>query len=505
MRSLVFRVFYLLIFCACLALIGMKLVASIWKPEWDSLFYTISGVLGVIAIGRLALKAVRLELAELRLRRKVIVLHPLHYQLKKPLTIRRASFQTVRFATMFSLLTGGIWYAQAHHLLPFQAQASRVCVSQPSPMPKIANDVPALKTWQKRGSAGFDFSSNEGFSGTPSLAIRNATGTAAWAYAPHQELAGNTYQYADWYRSDVQTSLVLQYTLNGTTKEQTIDAHIPATKGWRHYSAAFDMPDNPGASDFVPVTVMQQITGRGSLEISGVVLHLQTSAFVRPLISVTFDDGWRTQYTNALPLLCQYKIPATFYLVSKYIERGYPDYLLPNMVSKLVESGMEIGDHTVDHPSLPLLSSAAAEAEIADSKTYLEQFGSVVDFASPYGAVNDEDIRLIKKLYQSHRSTDVGVNTADEFDPYNLMCVTIDANEQTGSFTQIQPFIDVAIKTGTWLILAFHQIAAPGEKYFTDPFNASPDLLEEVLSYIRERQMQPVTINQGLSEVFQQI
>jgi peptidoglycan/xylan/chitin deacetylase (PgdA/CDA1 family) len=505
MRATAFKVFYILIFCACVGLVGMKLTASIWKPEWDPLFYRVSGVLSILAIGKLAIKAIRLKIAEFRLGGTLTVLHPLHYQVKKPLSVGRIALQSTRFAAACAVLGGGFWYAQQHHLLPFQTQAARVCVAQPTPMPKIANDVPALNTWQKSGSAAFSYNATDGMLGTPALTIRNTTGTSAWAYAPQQELAGNTYQYAAWYRSDVQTSLVAQYTLDGITKSQTIDAHIPATDGWRHYSAIFDMPDNPGASDDVPVTVMQQITGKGQLEVSDVVLHQQTSSFVRPLISLTFDDGWRSQYTNALPLLCQYKMAATFYLVSQYIQRGYPDYLLPNMARQLAESGMEIGDHTVDHQPLPLLSSAAVEAEITNSKTYLEQFAPIVDFASPYGAVNAKDIRLIKQVYQSHRSTDVGVNTADEFDPYNLMCVTIDANEQTGSFEQIKPFIDEAVKTKTWLILAFHQVDDPGEKYARDPYNTSPDLLEEILSYIQDQHIQPMTINQGLSEVYQQV
>jgi peptidoglycan/xylan/chitin deacetylase (PgdA/CDA1 family) len=503
-KALTFRVFYILIFCACLGLVGTKLVASIWIPEWDPLFYVISGVLGVIGIGKLALKAIRLKLAEFRLRKRLIVLHPLHYQVRKPLTLGRIALQAVQFATLCALLAGGVWYVQESHLLPFQTQAPRMCVSQPLPMPKVSSGVPALNTWQQRGNALFGYNPKDGILGTPSLTISNTAGTSAWAYTPQQELAGKRYQYADWYNSNVQTSLVVQYVLNGKTKYQIIDAKIPPTKGWHHYSVTFNMPGHPGQAQVLPVTVMHQITGEGILEVSGVVLHQQTGSFVRPLISLTFDDGWRSQYTNAFPLLCRYNMAATFYLVSGYVQRGYPDYLLPEMVRKLAESGMEIGDQTVDHQPLPLLSSASVEAEIADSKAYLEQFGQVTDFAAPYGAVNAQDVGLIRKVYQSQRSMDAGVNTADKFDAYHLLSVPINADEKTGSFAQIKPFIDLAIKTRTWLILDFHQVDARGGKYFTNPYNASPALLEEILSYIHTHHIQPMTIKQGLSEVYQQ-
>jgi len=181
--------------------------------------------------------------------------------------------------------------------------------------------------------------------------------------------------------------------------------------------------------------------------------------------------------------------------------------MLPHMVSQLAAYGMEIGDHTVDHPHLPELSPSEVKAEISDSKVYLEQFGPVVDFASTYGEVNTEDLQLIKQLYQSHRSTDPGVNTADDFDAYNIMCVTIDAAEGAASFAAIKYWIDLAIKTRTWLVLAFHQVDGPGEKYYEDkdPFNTSPVFLGQILSYVHDRHIQPMTINEGLSEVYQQI
>src|ERR1051326_8689632 len=184
MRASAFKVFYILIFCTCVGLFGMKLVASIWIPAWDPPFYTITAVLGVVAIGRLALKAIRLEIGEFHLRRQLIILPPLHYQVKKSLTVRRIALHLVKYATLCALLSGGVWYAHRFDLLPFQAQAARVCVSQPTPMPKIANDVPALYTWQHRGSATFAYHPTDGVLGSPSLTISNTAGTAAWTYTP---------------------------------------------------------------------------------------------------------------------------------------------------------------------------------------------------------------------------------------------------------------------------------------------------------------------------------
>lgn len=504
MKQQGFKIYYLLITLLCLVLLVAKLVATFWIPEWSPTVYAVLAVLGIFAIGKMLFQSIRLKMAEYRMRSELAPLPPLSYAVRKPPTLKDIAVHAASFVAIAFLVVSGAWYADVHHFL--QQDKAKVCVSQPSPMPKIQNDVPPLTDWSKSGIATFTATQTDGLLKNPSLQISNTNGVAAWTYSPRPALAGETYQYADWYEANTPTALVIRYVLNGKTLYRTIDSDIPATRGWRHYSTTFSMPDNPGDSDTIPVMVMHQINRSGRLAISDVILHQQKSSFVRPMISLTFDDGFRGQFTNALPFLCRSHIPATFYLISSYIKMGYPDYMLPDMVSKLAESGMEIADHTVDHPHLPELSLTDVERELSDSKDYLEQFGPIVDFASPYGEVTNQDLQLTRQLYQSHRSTDIGLNTADAFDAYNIMCVTIDTQEGT-SLQNIKHWIDLAIKTRTWLILAFHEVDGPGQKYFQnhDPYNASPEFLEEILSYIHTRQIQPMTVNEGLSEVYQQI
>lgn len=127
---------------------------------------------------------------------------------------------------------------------------------------------------------------------------------------------------------------------------------------------------------------------------------------------LTFDDGYRDFYTDAFPILKKYQMKGTIFLISSFLGRN--DFLTLEQVTEMLDSGLiEVGSHTLHHANLKKANLGYATDEIVQSKANLEKlFGiSIESFAYPYGAFDDQAVRLVKEAsYSAAVSTVPGAN-----------------------------------------------------------------------------------------------
>jgi peptidoglycan/xylan/chitin deacetylase (PgdA/CDA1 family) len=139
-------------------------------------------------------------------------------------------------------------------------------------------------------------------------------------------------------------------------------------------------------------------------------LILGTPLPEKPVI-ISFDDGWESQCTYALPLLKKYGFTATFFIYTR--TPGVPHYMSWEQILDLDAQGMEIGCHSLSHPYLTRIrKEAELTREIVDSRQILEAHlrKPVTVFAYPFGQYNDRVVSRVRDAgYTCARGTFTGV------------------------------------------------------------------------------------------------
>jgi len=115
-------------------------------------------------------------------------------------------------------------------------------------------------------------------------------------------------------------------------------------------------------------------------------------------VVITFDDGYASDARTALPRLLALGRKAEFYITTGWI--GKPGYVSESDIRALVEAGMVVGTHGVNHRFFDDLSEEDLRLELRDSKSALENIiGQEVDCGSlPGGRVHPMTQKIASEL-----------------------------------------------------------------------------------------------------------
>lgn len=179
--------------------------------------------------------------------------------------------------------------------------------------------------------------------------------------------------------------------------------------------------------------------------------------FKQSIVSLTFDDGYSNQFYIGIPILKEKNIPATFYVVTDWIDLNQKNFLLNN-----ISKDYEIGSHTVTHPDLVKVGNSVANKELLDSKSFLQNnFGinSGLTMSYPFGIYNSTVKQLATNIYLAARSGIAGYNSLRTLDKYALKIQSI--VEQTEAY-MANSWVDYALERNLWLIELIHGINNEG-------------------------------------------
>ncbi len=125
-------------------------------------------------------------------------------------------------------------------------------------------------------------------------------------------------------------------------------------------------------------------------------------------IAITFDDGYRSVYSEAFPILKKYAWPFTVFVNTKPIQQNLAQFVSWGELREMAEHGATIANHSFSHPHFLRLENdetekqwreritreiLSAEKQISDNTGQAHRL-----FAHPYGETNSQVNLLLSEL-----------------------------------------------------------------------------------------------------------
>jgi hypothetical protein len=227
----------------------------------------------------------------------------------------------------------------------------------------------------------------------------------------------------------------------------------------------------PSRASLAALTIQNYDNSAGTVKLmlGGLMtVNEPTTKWPNGVISLSFDDGYMSQFNNARPYLDKYGYRATAFVITETLwnHSQYTQYYdLPTAQSLEFESNWEISTHAYTaanhNAGYVAIGDEAALDDASLAKGYLQNngFKSSSLFAYPQGLFSAGTIVNTRTLFIAGRSISYFGGLPDEtIMPADLSRLRSLPCGNATTVVSIEQAIDRAFANAEWLILVFHDI-----------------------------------------------
>ena len=349
-------------------------------------------------------------------------------------------------------------------------------------------------------------------------------GDGKWVTDAMQLTPGMDYVYSDWYKSDVETEVIMAVYTQTAKPTADTEAYIylnlpvaPRSTEWTEYRETFTVPSNAKW-----VNVFHCIQRIGYLQTTDYKINTyKHEGFNEGMVTITFDDDWESGADETLTYMHGFK--AVEYYASNFIESltTSEQNTAKAKIQKFMNANHEIGAHSVHHPYLTAYPDAEVRYQVDHSKQFFQNFLGIPmkHFATPFGDYNTfvNQVIMDESNFTTHRTVDIGYNSKDNLDLRRLKCMgieycyngteawQIESRRYRTTMDQFKEWVDKAKAEKLWLILLYHDVRVENNKIgdLQEPggSGATREMFIDNMDYLYSQGIKVVTISEALQEL----
>ena len=204
------------------------------------------------------------------------------------------------------------------------------------------------------------------------------------------------------------------------------------------------------------------------------------------LITLVYDDGFKSDFDNALPLHLEFNLQAGFAIIATRTlnKRYHQGYMEPWQVAEAANQGVEICSHSYTHPHLTEENDQRLDFELRMSQKELQNITGreVTSFCVPFSNADARVISAAEKYYETVRVKGKKFTPVAHKDDDHLVYSFGLTKDST--FQEVKDVIDKAVADKAWVTLMLHGVV-PQRYPEQREYEIDKGLLREILGYIK--------------------